>query len=577
MKKIMSILIICTVLLAVGFVTDASLSRRPEAIAGSAMQMIADKASLLGDDGISYSYWRYDQGAGIIQSERANGDKIVKFGGTTAENGWNYDIGNPLIARRKAVLDTDTDSFETQFTLKLISISGSKRFGFLFGLERLSGDAGSEGSIFFYFERTLDGYKYGLSRFTDDGEYGIIPPSALPGSITTGLAANDFIVKIKAFGTGRIQIWLSDLNTTIYDGITSEAASYSGYIGFAQDGVYSDKAHTINAELSDFYAYNAYNERPQTPEVINEDFETGDFDLNSWSLKTNGGVYVDKGKLVFERAVLGGNFYSRYTYSNFEITYTMSDFVNAPIPDAKSPYEKRGATLYTAFNFGFHSSNNNYTLEQAIANGYFLFFRADTDRNTGLRTGATKLTLMYRGNNIQGVTLSGEQDFMRWSDSSRAVGISISMIDAVLTVKLRTDWGESGQYEQILSYTTDNGTPMGNIGFWCESESAYWRGYGVDLFSDYTIDSIVLKNMDRHANTIPLPTRVSSKTYPTSDYSYTDTWSNNDLLSNKIGLPGFEPDRGSNAGLYIAGTGGAVVIAGAGIAVAVKKKRKGKV
>ncbi|MDR1093120.1 MAG: hypothetical protein LBL66_03135 [Clostridiales bacterium] len=555
--------------------------------AGVGGAVIANDAMTFSGGEINTMYWRYGRDRGVGLMTRAqDAKKAVKFGGTSSEKDSPYTESNPLIARQRATMSTGTDLLTASFTLRVVSVAAGVRFGFVFALPRLTGDAGDAGSYLLYVEND-GGYKWGLCWFDGAGSVDIAAPSPLPSPIKTGLAATDFAVSLTATGAGALTVSLNGAQV-LYD--TVAGANFTGYTGFA---AYEKIGGTgvgqwVNAEAAaPLYIYNSCYERAQTPLTVAEDFDRDDFDAALWQI--GGELAATGGKLVFSGATGVNSFFgSKYSYSNFELAFSLSDFRNTPVSDPYASLGVRAATAGIAVAFGYDVRTDIYYIyDDVSANGYTAVFDAPTDAATGARAGATGLTLYYRGAQKANVVLEGSfaaYDFLNWADTDKRIDVKMNVEDGVFIAGLCAE-GEEG-YTEILRCGLEDGlTPIGQVALFGRGD--YGNGTtAADRFSEYALDGITLTNTDLDPDAIPAPARVSSKKPVPGDAAYTDAWSAGDLLENRIGglndgLGGENGDggKGNKTGLYIGlGVGAAALACGIvwGCLALRNKRRKSK-
>ena len=491
--------------------------------AGTAGTVIADYSTLFQGSNVNYAYWRYTENAGINAETRVDGRRIVRFGGGSTGEGLWYDGGNPLTARTSASMDKLSDSLTARFTLRIVSVGEGKRFGFAFGISKLVGDVGENGSYFLYFMQDKGVYQYGLSAFDALGEIPLIEPTALPSSIQTGIAGSEFEVVIAASGTDALGISIA--GDWVYSKM-QEDASYTGYVTFTQDGVVSQPGRVINVEMSDVYIYNTFEERPYTPAELNENFDAGDFDMNSWRFTSIGSMYVKDGKMIFERTENSSVIGTQFVFSEFEFTFTMGGFRNTPLVDRNMRGGKVAATSGFGISFGYNPGRVDFTMSDAMSNGYYLRFTAATN-SAGERAGNTIVTLFYKNSEVSKVMLPNKYDFFNYAEDAGNINMSLKVDDGFLTLGMQTD-GDDG-YTDVMSYEFPGRViTSGNINFWVEC--AY--NLSVQQYASYNLDNLHVKNLDMCPNLMPLPEKKSSYIDFGTPPVYTDTWDDSDLIKN---------------------------------------------
>lgn len=470
------------------------------------------------------------------------------------------DVGNPLLNRTRISASEEVPlALSGNFVLKLNELVGNKRFGAVFGVPALSADVGEPGTSYLYFEKTGNGYGCGLIRYGEE-ETELLPLTALPA----GVSAEAIDISVKLYSDGRLDFRLN--GNAFYEGEAGEI-EVEGYFGFAQSGAFTGNTDYVDAEILSMNLLNQFYAKPAAPDSF-ADFNDNTVNLKEWYLKygafLGSGIAVQEGALVFDGAGQNSGITSRYSYSNFECRFDFSGAQNTPVLDGGGNVIS-GASYWIAVTFGAETESAEsagVSSGQALGNGSFLYFSAETDQTTGKRAGETAVAFVHKG---VYQTLPGQDSvniplpkkyafFDEGFDTKTVVTVRVTVLDGVMRVGVKLK-SESEFYELCYFNYPEGYTPNGHVSIFAEGNNNI-PTRKIDIGSSYRIDNLGLYNWDENGNYVD-PGYQSNVPEFAEDYDYVDTWTETEQKeSGKSGCAG----QGVSAGIAFAGILAAAVL-----------------
>lgn len=437
------------------------------------------------------------------------------------------DVGNPLLNRTRISASEEVPlALSGNFVLKLNELVGDKRFGAVFGVPALSADVGEPGTSYLYFERMGSGYGCGLIRYGEE-ERELLPLTALPSDVS----AEAIDVTIKLYSDGQIDFRLN--GNAFYEGKTGEI-EVEGYFGFAQSGAFTGNTDYVDAEILSMNLLNQFYAKPAAPDSF-ADFNDNRINLKEWYLKYSSflgkGIVVRNGALIFDGAGQNSGITSRYSYSNFECRFDFSGAQNTPVLDGGGNVVS-GASYWVAVAFGAETESAEsagVSAGQALSNGSFLYFSAETDQTTGKRTSGTNVCFVHKGvyEKLPGQTSPFVSVPKRYAffdedfNPDTIVTVRVTVLDGVMRVgvklKSESEFYELGYFEFPESYT-----PNGHVSIFAEGNNNILTRK-INIGSSYRIDNLGLYNWDENGNYVD-PGYQSNVPEFAEDYDYIDTW-----------------------------------------------------
>lgn len=450
--------------------------------------------------------------------------------------------------------------FTAEFTVNIASISQetNNRLAFAFGLSRVSAALGSDGVAEVYFIQDTVGLKMGVSRyFQDTADQSIKQVKIVEAQAVSGLAAElNFTVSVELSAAGVLtvtgQAEGSDSAVTVCDAKTDGNSGYSmeGFVCFGQVG-------RSNASISDVTVTSYDYVNMETPLEVEENFDNGHYNMNAWFSRSDagstvsGGISIDGTALRFRNAA-NAIFGTRYSYSNFELTFDLLDVQRA------NEYDENDNLIYPKtewFGVSLGSTTYNGTFDSAVR-GDVMFSFEPTGRyvryhNYEDRVISTEWKEEYK-----------DKNFWDEANEGKVYNFKISMIDGVFSVYFKeqgdADFPATAFYEEDRGYT-----PSGYVKLIAYEPAGY-------LF-----DNIKIVNKD--AEPIPVEiTYTENSMSGTEDVEYTDTWNDDDLIANRVG-EGSGESSGCNSSLVpacVSVAGVAAVAASAAAVISLRRKQK---
>ena len=444
--------------------------------------------------------------------------------------------------------------FTAVFTINIESIpaQSGNRLAFAFGLSRVSATLGSDGVTEIYFMQDTQGLKMGITRYAQDtADKTIKSISVVPAQTVSGLTPYlDFTVSVTLNAAGQLivtgQAEGSDTAATLCDASTPNNGGYSkeGFICFGQNG---RSIARISAVRVLAYSY----ENMTTPLEMTENFDNGHYNVDAWYSRSDpskyspGGVYVENNALVFHNAA-NAVFGTRYSYSNFEMTFDLLDVQRSDEYDENNNLIAP-KTEWLGISLGNIAYNSIFDLS---AGSEFMFSMEPSGRR-----------VLY--DNLKPVEILGWNDGYKdnfWSEENegQVYNFRISMIDGLFTVYYKrqgdAQFPAEPFYEKQIAYTP----------------SGYVRLIAYEP-AGFVFDNIRMVNKD--AEPVPVELTYTENSMPgTEDAVYTDTWDDADLIANRLDGSGTGGGCSSSAA-PVGGAAAAICCAGAA-AVLVRRKQR---
>ena len=480
------------------------------ASAGSSVVNVASDESVI--NGIDDAYWL---NFGSVKGNNGN----VVFDDTVSSSG-------RIIASTKIQDFSDCgieDIFDASYSLIINDIpdGDNNRFSLVYGLDDFESKLGSAGTTEVYFVKENSALKLGVKRFalTDGAEVNVLQPTVFSGltfgeEITLKVSLDaDSLLKVEAGAAGESLATVLDESNVL-----NFAHSLSGYTGIAQSGKCSAKVTSVNIKAHRYY-------NAETPLEITENFDNGHYNRNAFFTRSQmddaggyaGSCYVENGALKFD--VLSSFISTVYRYSNFELTFDLTDVQREPVYDQNGNVLKPAAGQNSWFGISFGVEENKGTFDNH-ARGNLLFTMQVSENS------------MRMFKNLQVQDLNGQSlvfypsayktdkmNILNPENDGVIYNYKVTMIDGVFTVMYKTSEDES--FPSVPLITTDLGyTPLGSVAI-----ISY-------LYTGYTIDNIRILNKDIKPEAVTI-TYEENGLKNTEDFKYTDKWDDKDLISNK--------------------------------------------
>ena len=452
--------------------------------------------------------------------------------------------------------------FTAEFTVSIASIpqEAGNRLAFAFGLSRVSAALGSDGVAEVYFIQDTAGLKMGVSRYMLRGADTTVQQVEIVGAqAVNGLAAEiPFTVAVELNAAGVLtvtgQAEGSDSAVTVCDAKTDGNSGYSmeGFVCFGQVGKSSASISDVSVTSYDYV-------NMETPLEVEENFDNGHYNMNAWFSRSDagstvsGGISIDGTALRFRNAA-NAIFGTRYSYSNFELTFDLLDVQRA------DEYDDNDNLIYPKtewFGVSLGSATYNGTFDSAVRSDVMFSFeptgRYVRYHNYEDRVISTEWKEEYK-----------DKNFWAAENEGTVYNFKISMIDGVFSVYFKEQ--DDAEFPAEPFYEEDRGyTPSGYVKLIAYEPAGY-------LF-----DNIKIVNKD--AEPVPVEVTYTENSMPgTEDVAYTDPWEgkDGDLIGNRVGK-----DSGESAGCgssvvpaCVSVIGVAAVAASAAAVISLRRKQK---
>ena len=498
--------------------------------AGMSGQQIEDGGIYEGEE-LSIVDWEFDKNGGV---------SLDKTGETPAVAFNVSKVGKVFTSYTPAIMSKEVeDGLFIEFGISFSNVINENKFGFVFGSPKLitSGSEGIKeiGTTFLWFAQEGDGYVYGLTSYTEDGEKVLVEETAI-----SALAQGEIAVKILVKSSGKIALTLDGVS--VYESQTENEVNGNGFVGFAHMGKRAlGSSETTSARVTGLRIVNEYYAKPENPIATRETFSNDEFNTQEWTLISksaySGGIFAKDGGLVFEHVGSNSEFATNHKYSNFQFEVDISDVMHESFvaPDGKIVE----ASAWLGIEFGRDADSAADISAENWAQLICFEGAFDEDKN---HKNTTKLrfvsgqTVTEEGRIVDNTVVSGlalpdKYAFMN-KGFTDTVRIKITVIDGDMKVYLKL----AHEYEWYLlyEYTFEGGyTPYGFISL---------RGVGNQFVADRTTyvsssgkwDNIMVMNLDKQPNKVEVGF-TSNVIKPTKHYEYVDTWTDDYLISNTKG------------------------------------------
>lgn len=475
--------------------------------AGSSTLTVADKSSI--SSGIDVAKWlNYGQVKGK--------DGKIVFDDDVRSSG-------RLVATTKIQDYSDygmEDIFNAEYTMKIddIPTEEGNRFALAFGINDIEGKLGSTGSTEIYFVKSEDALKVGVSRFSENGEVKIAEPISVDRlsfgakfTVNASLNADGVMAAdISAAGGSKVAL-LNEENSPLNFGHSTE-----GYTVIGQNGKCTAEISSI--KIKAFRYFNA-----ETPLEITENFDNGHYNRNAFFSRAlneetggySGGCYVENGALKFD--VLSSFISTVYRYSNFELTF---DLVDAQREDK---LDDNGNVLTPAVNnswFGISigAEENRGVFDNHVRGGVLLTMLA---REDAMRVYNPYPDLYAVDGNFlvsyPEAYKAPEMQILNKDNAGRIYNYKVTMQDGKFGLWYKLSDSESFPAVPLVEFDLGY-TPYGSVAI-----ISY-------VYTGYTIDNIKIVNKDIAPKIVTI-TYEENGMKQAEDFKYTDTWSNEDLIS----------------------------------------------
>ena len=463
--------------------------------------------------------------------------------------------------------------FSATITLNAKSFADGGEFSAIFGLGSFAAAKGAANTFAITVSEGSGCVKIGAAEYRKEGAATDIYSAREFPSIKLG---SDFTVGAEVTTDNNLTFKVNGRTYKEYK-LGVDASGFAAFLSSGANEVY----------LSDTEIYGYRYETPETVDYV-ETFDDG-YNANMFYSHSDASplaptnLSVADGKLWFNNTA-GAFFSTRYNYSNFELTFDISDL------RAEATYEGETLTGLISgwFGIAFGLDSPDVNLDHVIKNGTWLNFEGipmDVDHSTYYdgaryvvydkafdgRSWSSKAEVpMHNGYNGTSFSL-WDKDFI----SERTVSVKFAMNDGLIEVYYRfegeKEWGEPYFAFDMGSLKT------GYVAIIANGETTISKnGIKYNSAAQFKIDNFSVKNTDFEGvkKVIPAPDYKPNRIDKASDYDYTTKTDDGDLIGDKLANGKLTEEKsGCGSGVFGGAISALTALAAAGAAITFIKRR----
>lgn len=428
------------------------------------------------------------------------------------------------------------DMFTMTATVNIKSIVAGGKMAFAFGLKN-SNALGEEGSAEIAFT-----YDNGIYLEVNEYKNGAAQAFVTKQKYTLLSLNTDIDITLKVESSGKIYLSLqcngNDIKVLSGKPLNIDAQGSIGVFSVSNE---NGKNHFTVADMETLaYVY----ETPLTVESYTENFDNG-YNANMFYSESSASplkpskITVEDGQLKF-RNVATGYFTTKEVFSNFELTFDVTDF------GRKAKYDEKGnitQLVSSWFMIGFGVDNYNDPASERLQATFLQFdyipmnsAERYIDHENPTESMLNKRYVLY--NNGAAVHTSSMSEKNLWNEeysAGKTVNVKLVVEDGVISLYHKLE-DESDYGEPLYSY--DLGiTQTGYVRIFTYGDTSV-PSQGIQTIASFnmTIDNFKIRNLD-NPNVMQVksaPVYKSNSLEFTKDYVYTTVPDENDLLGNKL-------------------------------------------
>lgn len=502
---------LCAAALCVGLTSSVSV-----AYAGKSNVNVADNVSIAGQ--LDEGKWRVS-------------------GGVTSTNGkisFNENCrDNARITARTTFKDCTyggiNEVFSSSYTFTIASVlqGENNRFAFASGLKRVAEELGGDGVSEVYFVNDGGALKIGIAKYAGGVKTDILAPYAVSGiafgvktKLDVSLTADGYLT-VAVTPDGGDEIILCDDSTPGNIGHSTE-----GYIAIGQTAKCVAEISSVKISAYDY-------DNAETPLSVTETFDNNSYNGNAFYTRSDpndmtgsdGGVRLENDTLKF----IGRPCFisTIYSYSNFELTFDLVDVIRKNVTDENGNVTAKKVSGWLGISL---ESENPKGAFDNHARSNVLYTMEVTTKESKLYN---RLSLSDF-EQYPAAYKTDDMDITNEKNDGKVYNYKVVMHDGVLSVWYKTS--DMSDFIVQPLFTTDLGyTPFGSVAIMAYGDCGY------------TFDNITIVNKDFAPKNVDIEySAVAGRTEP--DAAYEDKWSDNDLITNKIGKQSTKSGCGSSVG-----------------------------
>ncbi len=479
--------------------------------------------------------------ASISGSTINKGDFFIK-GDVSAKNGKAYfgkeSSVSSLFSKARIVNNGKygiPNLFDMSCKVNIKELAESGKFSVCFGMKKINSYIGAAESFELAFTSVNGKINVGLHYYDANKQKSDVYQTAEFASLQFG---KDISVEISVTSNDKIDFSIEGVKYAKGQPIADASGCFAFFSENGNDVVLSEVS-VIG------YKYDA----PETIDYL-ETFDDGGYNANVFSSKSEASpmnpssLKVEDGKLTFKNAA-NAYFTTRYVYSNFELTFDISDLCT------EAEYDENGNVtklISTWFGIAFGVDSVDFTTDATVRNSTWLQFEGipmstpQRHFNHTEHYAYPRYVLydrdMAHPKAIASMYGSQDKSFSLWDKNTvqgRTVNVKLTVTDGLVELYYRfdgdEDWG-TPYFAYDLGLTRTGYVRIFTVG----STSIDSEGLKYTAIANFSIDNFRIKNTDnelarKYAET---PEYKSNKRDKTKDFDYVTKPDNDDLLASKI-------------------------------------------
>lgn len=514
--------------------------------------MSQNKVSDFGSADVNTSHWANPTGTVGISG------KTISFSDSTAKNALVINRGYAADIHEYYPERETVSVFEADFTLEAESIPS--KFAFVYGLRGTTSSEsyGRAGQSAVTVEESDGNLFVGISCFESKNT-----PSEVAAPVAAGASTEPLKVSVRASRRYAGTEFREEVSVRAKSGEgewltvaeNAEGGPSVGYFGFGQDEACRVR---VTACLAYVYEYVTAENTSDAQKPCVADFNSGTYNLNEWHTEGNYGYFspsflgVREGKLVFEN-MANASLSTRHRYSNLELSFTLSDLsrsaekAGAPVSayDPSRPVREQYDKLVSS---GLYILLGCSEIEgQALENVYFHiepYYGEVDEHGQAIDIAATVNGSFTEAPNCTRLTyFDGQNKVCRqlpdnlWAEDVGNVSFRLSMEDGKISFAYSLD----GEKWTEISLPDAQSMPYGYV-------KLVSKGFGKSVCEDlelaemadkirqanFSLDNVSLRNLDIGADKVLVTVPFQGIEYERKDDVYTDSWSEDDLIWNRL-------------------------------------------
>lgn len=514
--------------------------------------MSQNKVSDFGSSDVNTSHWANPTGTVGISG------KTISFSDSTAKNALVINRGYAADIHEYYPERETVSVFEADFTLEAETIPSE--FAFVYGLRGTTSSEsfGRAGQSAVIVEETEGNLSVGVSYFESKNT-----PSEVVAPVAVGTTTESLKISVRASRRYSGETFREAVTVRAKSGegawVTvadnAEAGPSVGYFGFGQNEACRVR---ITECLAYVYEYVTAENTSDAEKPCVADFNSGTYNLNEWHTEGNYGYFspsflgVREGKLVFEN-MANASLSTRHKYSNLELSFTLSDLsvsaekdgVSVGAYDPSRPIREQYDRLVSS---GLYILLGCSEIEgQALENVYFHIepcYGEVDEHGQAIDIAATVNGSFTGAPNCTRLTyFDGQNKICRqlpdnlWTEEVDAVSFRLSMEDG----KISFAYSLGGDDWKEVELPDTQSMPYGYV-------KLVSKGFGKSVCEDlelaemadkirqanFALDDVTLRNLDIGADKVLVTVPFQGIEYERKDDVYTDNWSEEDLIWNRL-------------------------------------------